>query len=235
VNRGPESLECLRYVKSLGQSAVTVFGNHDFHLLCVAEGVEAKRKRDTLEEILDAPDRDELLDWLRRRPLIHVDDGWVLVHAGLLPQWSVARAKELAGEVEATLRGKGYRTFLAHMYGDEPRVWSDRLEGWDRLRVVVNAMTRIRVVDDEGAMVLAFKGEPGEAHGEWTPWFDVGDRANRDHAVICGHWSALGLVVRPDIVCLDSGCVWGRTLSAMRLSDRRVYSVPCPAAPGREG
>src|SRR6478672_5484492 len=134
VNRGPQSLECLRYVRSLGDSAVTVFGNHDFHLLCVAEGVEATRKRDTLVDILDAPDRDELLDWLRARPLIHVEDGWALVHAGLLPQWSVARAKELAGEVESTLRGKSYRKFLARMYGDEPRSWSDRLEGWDRLR-----------------------------------------------------------------------------------------------------
>jgi bis(5'-nucleosyl)-tetraphosphatase (symmetrical) len=235
VNRGPQSLECLRYVRSLGDSAVTVFGNHDFHLLCVAEGVEAKRKRDTLEDILGAPDRDELLDWLRARPLIHVEDGWALVHAGLLPQWSVARAKELAGEVESTLRGKSYRKFLARMYGDEPRRWSDRLEGSDRLRVVVNAMTRIRVVDDEGAMVLAFKGEPGDAHDGWTPWFDVEDRARRDHTVICGHWSALGLVVRQDVVCLDSGCVWGRTLSAMRLSDRRVYSVSCPQGSGPEG
>jgi bis(5'-nucleosyl)-tetraphosphatase (symmetrical) len=121
------------------------------------------------------------------------------------------------------------------MYGDEPRRWSDRLEGSDRLRVVVNAMTRIRVVDDEGAMVLAFKGEPGDAHDGWTPWFDVEDRASRDHTVICGHWSALGLVVRQDVVCLDSGCVWGRTLSAMRLSDRRVYSVSCPQGSGPEG
>ena len=221
-------------MKSLGDRAVTVFGNHDFHLLCVAEGVESKRKRDTLEEVLEAPDRDELLDWLRHRPLLHVEHGCVLVHAGLLPEWTVARAKALASEVESTLRGGKYRKFLARMYGDEPRRWSDDLDEWDRLRVIVNAMTRIRVVDDDGAMVLAFKGEPGDTYDEWTPWFDVEDRANRDHTVICGHWSALGLVARPDFVCLDSGCVWGRTLSAMRLSDRRLFSVPCSPGPGRE-
>src|SRR6185295_3355462 len=143
VNRGPQSLECLRFVKSLGDRALTVLGNHDFHLLCVAHGVEGARKRDTLDEVLAAPDRDELLDWLGRRPLMHVEDGFALVHAGLMPQWSVARARSLAGEVEATLRGDGCRAFLARMYGDEPSRWSDDLAGFDRLRVVVNAMTRL--------------------------------------------------------------------------------------------
>jgi len=215
-------------VKSLGDAAITVFGNHDFHLLCVAEGAEPKKKRDTLDDVLDAPDRDELLEWLRHRPLMHVEGGFALVHASLLPQWTVARARELAAEVEAAMRGPRYRGLLASMYGDKPRRWRDDLEGFDRLRVVINAMTRLRVVDDEGHMVLSFKGEPGETHEGLAPWFDFPRRASRDHTVICGHWSALGLFVRHDVVCLDSGCVWGNSLSAIRLSDRSVFSVPCP-------
>jgi len=234
VNRGPDSLRCLRYVKALGESAVTVLGNHDLHLVCVAEGVEKSKRRDTLDAVLEAADRDELLAWLRHRPLIHVEDGYALVHAGLLPEWTVARARTLAGEVESALRGSDYREFLAQMYGDQPDRWRDDLRGMDRLRVIVNAMTRLRVCDDEGAMILRFKGEPGEAPDEWTPWFDVPGRRSRDHAVICGHWSALGLCVRDDLVALDSGCVWGRSLTAMRLEDRKLFEMRCPAVEGRE-
>jgi bis(5'-nucleosyl)-tetraphosphatase (symmetrical) len=233
VNRGPDSLACLRFVRSLGDAAVAVLGNHDLHLLCVAEGAEKRRKRDTIDAVLDAPDRDELLDWIRRRPLMHVEDGHVLVHAGLLPQWSVSKARSLAGEVELALRGPRYRELLENMYGDEPERWDDRLRGFDRLRVIINAMTRLRVCDGEGAMVLAFKGEPGEASEAWIPWFDVEGRRSRDHVVVCGHWSALGVVVRPDLLSIDSGCVWGRALTAVRLGDRRVFDVPCAAgAPG---
>jgi bis(5'-nucleosyl)-tetraphosphatase (symmetrical) len=235
VNRGPQSLECLRFVKSLGKAAVTVFGNHDFHLLCVAEGVEARRKRDTLADVLEAPDRDELLEWLRHRPLMHVEGGFALVHAGLMPQWSVAQARSLAGEVESVLRGPGYRSFLARMYGDEPARWNDGLTGIERLRAIVNAMTRLRVLDRQDAMVLAFKGEPGDAYDEWTPWFDHPARASRDHAIVCGHWSALGLKIRPDLLALDSGCVWGGSLSAVRLDDRRLFQASCARPRGREG
>jgi bis(5'-nucleosyl)-tetraphosphatase (symmetrical) len=235
VNRGPESLECLRFVRSLGESAVTVLGNHDLHLLCVAEGAEKRRKRDTLDDVLRAPDRAELLAWLRERPLMHVQDRHVLVHAGLLPEWTVEKALALAHEVEAALRGPRYRSLLERMYGDEPERWDERLQGADRMRVVVNALTRLRVCDDTGAMVLAFKGEPGEASGDWTPWFDVPWRRSRDHAIVCGHWSALGVVVRPDLLSLDSGCVWGRSLTAVRLSDRRTFEVACLARGGREG
>lgn len=234
VNRGPDSLACLRFVKSLGPRAVTVLGNHDLHLVCVAEGVEKRRKRDTLDEVLAAPDRDELLAWLRARPLMHVEGGYALVHAGLLPQWSVAQASALAGEVQARLAGPDYRTFLARMYGDEPDTWDDTLEGIERLRVIVNAMTRLRVCDSRGAMVLKFKGEPGEASDAWTPWFDVPERRSRDHAIVCGHWSALGLRVRDDLLSLDSGCVWGRSLTAVRLEDRAVFEVPCPGGRGTE-
>lgn len=230
VNRGPDSLACLRFVRGLGDAAVAVLGNHDLHLLCVAEGAEKRRKRDTIDAVLEAPDREELLDWIRHRPLMHVEAGHALVHAGLLPQWTVSRARSLAGEVERALRGPGYRELLENMYGDQPDRWDDRLRGFDRLRVIINAMTRLRVCGEDGAMVLAFKGEPGEASDAWTPWFDVEGRRSRDHAVVCGHWSALGVVLRPDLLSIDSGCVWGRALTAVRLGDRRVFDVPCPAA-----
>jgi len=234
VNRGPDSLRCLRFVKDLGAAAVTVLGNHDLHLVCVAEGLEKTRKRDTLEDVLGAPDRDELTEWLRTRPLLHVEGHHVLVHAGLLPGWSVPRARELAAEVEAQLRGPDYRVLLQRMYGDEPRRWSDSLTGVDRWRVVINAMTRLRVCDSDGAMVLAFKGEPGDAMDAWIPWFDFPRRASGDHVVVCGHWSALGLKLREDLLSLDSGCIWGRSLSAVRLEDRALFAVPCPARQGRE-
>jgi bis(5'-nucleosyl)-tetraphosphatase (symmetrical) len=221
-------------VKSLGEAAITVLGNHDLHLLCVAEGVEKKKKRDTIDDILEAPDRGELITWLRRRPLMHVEGGFALVHAGLLPEWTVERARALAAEVERELRGPDYRALLERMYGDHPDRWSESLGGIDRLRVIVNAMTRLRVCDASGAMVLTFKGEPKDATPGWTPWFDFPGRRSLDHAIVCGHWSALGLLLRPDLLSLDSGCVWGRALSAVRLEDRRLYQVPCPQSAGSE-
>ena len=164
----------------------------------------------------------------------HVEGDVAMWPAGLMPEWDVAKALALAREVEAQLRSPGYRRFLERMYGDKPDRWSDDLEGMERLRAIVNAMTRLRVVDDEGRMVLKFKGEPGDAHDEWTPWFDAPGRKSRTHTVVCGHWSALGLVVRDDLLALDSGCIWGRSLTAARLTDRVVYSVPCPAQAGPE-
>lgn len=234
VNRGPESLECLRYVMGLGEAAITVLGNHDLHLLCVAEGIERPRRRDTIGDILAAPDRGELIEWLRHRPMLHLEGTHLLVHAGLLPMWTARRARELAGEVEQVLRGPRYRAFLERLYGDQPDRWSDDLEGIDRLRTIVNAMTRLRVCDATGAMVLKFKGEPGERSDGWVPWFDMPGRASADHAIVCGHWSALGLAMRPNLLSLDSGCVWGRCLSAVRLEDRRLFQVACPGREGRE-
>jgi len=235
VNRGPQSLETLRFVRSLGANATVVLGNHDLHLLALVVGSKRKPKEgDTLDEVLGAPDRDELVAWLRHRPLMHVEDGKVLVHAALMPEWTIAKARSLAGEVEAALRGPDYRSFLARMYGDEPDRWSDELRGIDRLRVITNAMTRLRVVDEDGAMVLRYKGEPGEASQEWTPWFDVPGRRSRGHPIVCGHWSALGLCVRDDLLALDSGCVWGRSLTAIRLEDRKLFEVRCPEREGRE-
>lgn len=235
VNRGPESVQCLRFVKGLGESAITVLGNHDLHLLCVAAGVERPRKRDTLADILEAPDREALLEWVRTRPLLHVEGEFALVHAGLLPEWTVARAADLAREVEAALRAANPVRLLERMYGDEPDRWDDSLEGFERLRVIINAMTRLRVCDARGAMVMGFKGEPGEASDAWTPWFDMPGRRSRDHTIVCGHWSALGVKLRRDLLSLDSGCVWGRALTAVRLEDRRVYEVPCPPPRARAG
>ena len=228
VNRGPESLECLRFVKGLGERATVVLGNHDLHLVSLAEGVNKTKHRDTLGDVLAAPDRDELMQWLRLQPLMHVEGGFAMVHAGLLPQWPIAQARALAGEVEAQLRGPEYRTLLRGMYGDRPDRWNDALAGMERWRVIINAMTRLRVCDAQGAMALHYKGEPGDARDGLTPWFDVPGRRSADHTIVCGHWSALGRVVRDDLLALDSGCVWGRALSAVRLEDRRVYEVGCP-------
>jgi len=234
VNRGPQSLDCLRFVKGLADTAVAVLGNHDLHLLCVAEGVEPARRRDTFADVLGAPDREALLEWLRMRPLMHVEGRFAVVHAGLLPEWSVDEASALAGEAEAALRAPDHREFLDRLYGDEPARWSDTLRGMDRLRVIVNAMTRLRVCEPNGAMALSFKGEPGESSGGRIPWFDMPARRSRDRTVVFGHWSALGLAMRSDVLGLDSGCVWGRALSAVRLEDRALFQVECPAGRGAE-
>ena len=233
VNRGPDSLACLRFVKELGDAAVTVLGNHDLHLVCVAEGIHSAGKRDTVQQVLDAPDRAPLLEWLRQRPLMHAEGKSVLVHAGILPAWSVDEARGLAGEVESHLRGPAFRDFLQNMFGDQPNAWSEDLAGWDRMRIVVNAMTRMRMCDASGAIALGYKGEPDEeAPRGLVPWYDVPERRSRDATIFFGHWSALGLHVRDDVVGLDSGCVWGRSLSAVRLEDRAVFEVPCPTPRG---
>jgi bis(5'-nucleosyl)-tetraphosphatase (symmetrical) len=234
VNRGPDSLGCLRFVKSLGPSAVTVLGNHDFHALCVAEGIQKTRPRDTLDDVMAAPDRDELLDWLRHRPLMHVEGAYAMVHAGLLPEWSVAKARELAGEVEVQLQGPGWRDFLRDLYGNEPARWDDSLGGHDRLRVIVNAMCRMRVCTRDGVMDLSYHGEPGEAHGGRIPWFDLPVRASATHEIVCGHWSVVGLRLREKVLSLDSGCVWGRCLTAVRLQDRQVFQARCRESAGQE-
>ena len=228
VNRGPHSLETLRFVRSLGDAAITVLGNHDLYLLMVAEGVEKRRgKDDTLDDILNAPDRDALLDWLRQQPLCHVEDGFCLVHAGLLPAWSVAQARAHAAEVEALLRGERYREALAHMWGSEPAQWSDALSPWDRMRVTVNAMTRMRFCSPAGVMEFKTKGEVKNAPKGYLPWFDVPGRKSADHVLVTGHWSALGLKIKPKLLALDSGCLWGGHLTAVRLEDRQVFQVDC--------
>jgi len=224
VNRGPKSLEVLRTVRALGEAAVVVLGNHDLHLLAVAEGLTRKRADDTLDEALAAPDCDELLAWLRARPLMHVEGDWAMVHAGLLPEWTVPRAQALAAEVERVLRGPDYRDFLARMYGSTPAAWNDALEGWERLRVIVNAMTRIRFMSSAGQMELKSKGAappPG-----FAAWYDA--RPQREEpALVCGHWSTLGLKLDHRVAMIDTGCVWGGALTALRLEDRWLVQVPC--------
>jgi bis(5'-nucleosyl)-tetraphosphatase (symmetrical) len=226
VNRGAGSFECLRFVKSLGDRAVVVLGNHDLHLLAIAEGVAKTKALDTLDEVLNAPDRDALLDWLRRQKLLHVEGKFAMVHAGLLPQWNWSQSRALAGEVEEMLRGKHYRHFLESMYGNNPDKWRDDLEGDERLRVILNAMTRMRAITADGRMNLKFKSGLAEMPKDLQPWFTLPHRRDGDVAVLAGHWSALGLHVTPNFIGLDSGCVWGRELTAIRLEDRAIFQVP---------
>ncbi len=228
VNRGPKSLEVLRFVRSLGDNAVVVLGNHDLHLLAVAFGTRRKRKSDTLDEILAAPDRDALLEWLITRPLAHLDErGDLMVHAGLVPQWTVGMAVALAREVESALRTNP-RALFDNMYGDEPHRWNETLSGPERLRFVINVLTRLRVCTNDGAVDLKMKGKPPRGDSELRPWFDLEDRASRDTRIVFGHWSALGLTMRNNVVGLDSGCVWGGALTALDLdADGPPIAVKC--------
>ena len=233
VNRGPRSLEVLRYVRSLGGSAITVLGNHDLHLLALAFASKRKTKSgDTLEDILDARDRDTLLEWLLALPLAHLDAarGDLLVHAGLVPQWSAGMACELAREVERAL-AKNPRALFEAMYGDQPDRWSDSLQGTDRLRFAINVLTRLRVCTSDGRIDLKMKGPASEIQPPWRPWFEHESRKSREVRVIFGHWSALGLVQSHGVVGLDTGCVWGGTLTALDLDnpDARPVSTPCTA------
>jgi bis(5'-nucleosyl)-tetraphosphatase (symmetrical) len=222
VNRGPKSLEVLRFIKELGDEAVVVLGNHDLHLVTQHEGFERPRKDDTFLDVLGAPDAKALVDWLRTRPMMHVEGGYAMVHAGLLPQWSIEKALRLGKEVEAALAASNYREFLKNMYGSLPDQWSDSLAGWDRLRVIVNAMTRLRFCTPEGRMDFRAKGTtPPSGH---AAWFDL---RKDELVVVCGHWSALGLKTTEKLAALDSGCVWGGKLTAMRLEDRALFQVPC--------
>lgn len=230
VNRGPQSLQTLRFVRDLGERATTLLGNHDLHLLAAAAGIRKLHADDTLQEVLDAPDRDELLDWLRFRPLAHLREGALFVHAGVLPPWSVAQTLALAREVETGLRQRRWQAFLADMYGNEPARWRDDLTGADRTRCVINALTRVRFITADGAMKLKAKEGPGAAPPGTMPWFDHPQRATRNDVVVFGHWSVLGYLNRPDVVCVDSGCVWGGSLTALRWPDRTLFQQACPQA-----
>jgi bis(5'-nucleosyl)-tetraphosphatase (symmetrical) len=216
VNRGPSSLKVLRLVRDLGANAVVVLGNHDLHLLAVARGARRKRKSDTLDEILEAPDRDMLLEWLRSRPLAHWESGDLMVHAGLVPQWTLAQAVSLSREIEQAL-ATAPDALLAGMYGDEPERWSDELAGMERLRFAINVLTRLRVCTADGRIDLKLKGKPPHPGSPFKPWFELDTRRSSDARIIFGHWSALGLVLRERLAGLDSGCVWGGALTAINL------------------
>jgi bis(5'-nucleosyl)-tetraphosphatase (symmetrical) len=228
VNRGPHSLKALKRVIGLGERATVVLGNHDLHLLATATGARKPHRSDTLDEILSAPDREALMLWLRTRPMAHADRGHLMVHAGVFPQWSCEQTLALASEVETVLRGPHWADFLHVMYGNTPDRWSDALSGDDRLRCIVNALTRMRFVDAEGRMDFSLKEGADAAPDGLMPWFDAPGRLTSDVTVIFGHWSTLGLVMRPNLIALDTGCVWGGALTAVRLQDREVFQVKCP-------
>jgi bis(5'-nucleosyl)-tetraphosphatase (symmetrical) len=225
VNRGPDSVGVLRWARDLGDRATVVLGNHDLHLLAVAHVGAGKKLRDTLAQILAAPDRDELLGWLRKQKLMHRDGQLAMVHAGLLPGWTVTQALKLAREVEEVLHGPRSGWLFDSMYGDRPARWKADLRGADRYRVIINAMTRLRMLDEAGEMDLDYSGPLEGAPPGLTPWFEVRGRRSAGTTIICGHWAALGLMLRPDLIALDTGCAWGRELTAVRLEDRKVFQV----------
>ena len=231
VNRGPQSLSVLRRLSRLGDAARCLLGNHDLHLLAVAHDVRQPGKGDTLAEILAAPDRAALLDWLRHRNMAMRECGWLMVHAGVIPQWNADQALACAGEIEALLRSPDIATFLPTMYGNEPRRWSPALEGPDRWRFIVNTLTRMRVCSADGELELKKDG-PGEAPAGMRPWFEHPDRLTRDTPIAFGHWSQLGLIDSPLLLSTDTGCVWGGSLTAVRVDGghRDVVQVKCPQA-----
>ncbi|MEI2781381.1 MAG: symmetrical bis(5'-nucleosyl)-tetraphosphatase [Candidatus Competibacter sp.] len=235
VNRGPRSVEVLRLLHGLGERVVAVLGNHDLTLLAVAAGRVKPKRKDTFHSILDAPDRAELLDWLRRCPLLHHDPalGFTMVHAGLPPQWDLALAQGCAAEVEGVLRGPLCDEFLGRMFGGEPCRWRDNLTGYDRLRFTVNALTRMRFCAEDGTLSFSEKGPPGSQRPGLRPWFAAPDRRSADLDLVFGHWAALGYYRAPGVIALDSGCVWGNRLTAVRLDEPGVpaWSVPAVSLP----
>ncbi len=235
VNRGSRSLDVLRYVKSLGNHAVTVLGNHDLHLLAVWAGAANLKTADTLADILDAPDCDELMEWLRQQPLLHEDPalGFVMTHAGIPPCWSLETARRRAREAEEILGGNGFLPFMARLYGNEPSLWQDSLAGWDRLRFIVNAFTRMRYCGDDGRLLLDYKGRPGSQPPGYHPWFSAPGREHLPQGLrlIAGHWSTLGFHQEADVISIDTGCLWGGRLTALQLdADARRTSIECPGA-----
>ncbi|MDO5623981.1 MAG: symmetrical bis(5'-nucleosyl)-tetraphosphatase [Pseudomonadota bacterium] len=236
VNRGPASLAALRRVVALGGAATSLLGNHDLHLLAVSQGVRRAHRSDTVDDILHAADHAVLIDWLRQCPLAWRERGVLMVHAGVLPQWTATAVLARAAEVQAVLRAADWAVFMHQMYGNEPDQWHDGLQGAARLRVIVNALTRLRLCTADGRMEFATKDSRGAADAPpgYMPWFDVPGRRTARDVVAFGHWSTLGWVGRPDVISLDTGCVWGGALSALRLADdggdHELIQVRCPRA-----
>jgi bis(5'-nucleosyl)-tetraphosphatase (symmetrical) len=229
INRGPNSLSVLRFVKQLKKTPIVVLGNHDFHLLAVYFHRLNLKKHDTIQDILAAPDVDELCHWLLQRPLLHVDDllQFMMVHAGLPPQWTKAQAKIHAQEVEQVLQSQQAAEFLAHLYGNEPSLWDETLTGWERLRFIVNCFTRMRYCDEVGRLNLENKSATPKDSND-IPWFAHPNRATQHDRIIFGHWAALeGKANTPNVFALDTGCVWGRCLTALRLEDGHQFHVAC--------
>ncbi len=229
VNRGPQSLETLRRLRSFGDAATCLLGNHDLNLLAVAHGVRKPHSGDTITEILDAPDRDAWLNWLRHRRMAVLEHGWLMVHAGVVPQWDVTQTMQLAAEVEAVLRSDALAEFLPLMYGDQPARWSESLAGAERWRFIINVLTRTRFVSADGTLDLVTKDGADGAPEGYCPWFDAPQRRTRGTRIACGHWATLGLLDRPDLLALDTGCVWGLRLTAARIDGgrREIIQVDC--------
>lgn len=230
VNRGPHSLKVLRLVKSLKKSAIVVLGNHDLTLLAIAAGCVLPRRKDTVHDILQAPDREALLEWLRHRPLMHHDAklNFILTHAGVAPRWDLKQAIACAAEVEGVLRSPGYISFLSNMSGNEPQRWHDNLQGMARLRFIVNAFTRMRYCYMDGTLDFVFKGPLGSQPGHLVPWFQVPSRPTYKSNIVFGHWAALGCFRDRGIYAIDSGCVWGARLTALRVDAlNKIYWVAC--------
>ena len=229
VNRGPQSLEVLRWAKAQTDRVTAVLGNHDFHLLCVAAGYREIGSNSGLRAILGAPDRDEILHWLRSRPLVHRERSYLLVHAGLHPDWSVRETESMAGEIEARLRGEHFEDFLRECskHAKKPVVWSRSLDGNERLMVALRIMTLLRVYTQQGDLLLKFGGSMAEAPAGAVPWFEAPGRKEGGITYLFGHWAAQGLQLETHAIGLDSGCVWGGTLTALRLEDRALFQEPC--------
>ena len=235
VNRGTMSLETLRFVKQLGERAVVVLGNHDLHLLAVSQGMRSLHQKDTFGDILTARDRDELLDWLRHRPFLHKDrdSGYTLIHAGLPPQWDIATAEKFVREIEAILRASEKKDFFKHIYHDNtnnPIKWSSQLRDWELLQYAANCLTRLRFCDSHGNLTLKHTGPPGTQPKPYMPWFQVPGRRHDGHKILAGHWASLGFHSENGVITLDTGCVWGGTLTAICLETGLRYSVPCKGA-----
>ncbi|MCK9619594.1 MAG: symmetrical bis(5'-nucleosyl)-tetraphosphatase [Methylobacter sp.] len=231
VNRGPKSLETLRFIKSLGDSAVTVLGNHDLHLLAASCAPKIAHKKDSLLPILEAPDSDELIDWLRHRPLFHFNEDFCLIHAGLPPQWDFKKTKKMALLAEQALQGPKYEAFLKQMYGNKPNIWSSDLKRVDKLRFIINCFTRMRYCDVNGRLDFVHSGPIGSQPKSLMPWFDVPKRKSADMRIIFGHWSALGYYEGPNCYAIDTGCLWGGQLTALKLGEQvQRFSIDCPEA-----
>ncbi|MBI4667268.1 MAG: symmetrical bis(5'-nucleosyl)-tetraphosphatase [Nitrospinae bacterium] len=227
VNRGEDSLKVLRLAMSLGTSCVAVLGNHEIHMLAVYAGARHIRHKDTFQDILSAPDAGQIIDWLRRRPLLYAEGEYFLVHAGLMPQWSAQDALKHAAEAESVLRSHGWKEAMAGFFGDGPDHWDENLPGMERIRSIVNAMVRMRVITMHGKMDLSFTGPPAEAPPGYIPWSLHPGRMTKDKVVVCGHWAAQGAVIREDMIALDSGCGWKHGLTGARLDDRKMFFVMC--------
>lgn len=236
VNRGPQSLEVLRFVKSLGNHAVTVLGNHDLHLLAIWSGSTQLAPGSSLKRVLEAPDCDALMNWLRCQSLLHVDRSlnWIMVHAALLPQWTLDSAQQLAFEVETRLSGNNYRTYFDNMYGDQPDCWHDDLVGDDRLRCITNVMTRLRYLSSTGSMALDPNRAPADEDPSLTPWFQYGpiQSTNNGMRLVFGHWSTLPVGQYGQVFAIDAGCLWGGSLVALRIDEPSPtwFDQACPQA-----